>query len=460
MAKLEGILYPKSIAIVGASNKPGKIGYQLVKNIIDHGYKGKVYPVNPTAEKILGLKCYPALEAIPDDVDIAGVVVPAKLVPVVLQQAGKKKVKGLVIYASGFAEKGPEGEAYQRQVAALAKKNGVRILGPNTNGFFNGDIDLNMTFNPFKTLKGPVSIITQSGGLASGFTFEAIRQGISINKFINVENKADVNEIELMEFLAKDRSTKAIFMYLESIENVDEFVRVARKVTKIKPIVGYKAGLYPGGARIIAIHTGAKQKGEDIDRVFREAGIIHVKGVTEAIDTLNVLVHVPLPKGSKIGLLTNSTGISGIISDICEENGFKLPRFSEELGGRIGRILPPGLGFPYNPVDTTANTSYDIMKGVLTELINSEEVDIVVAAAIRSAFVPYEHFECAWRESFQLAKERDKPMVGVMMGDDAADQLVIETLKKAGMPVYPTPERAALSLVHLYEYSLIKKGKL
>jgi len=460
-SRVRDILYPSSVAIIGASSKPDRIGHALVKNVLQHGYKGRVYPVNPNEKEILGLRCYPTIEEIPEPVDLACVVLPSRAVLDVVKQAANKKVKGLIIYSSGFAEKGPEGERYQKEVVAVAKSAGVRIIGPNTNGLFNGDIDLHLTFNPFKTLKGPVGVITQSGGMMAGFVYESVRNGIPVNKFINMENKGDVNEIELLEFMGADENTKAVFIYLESIVDVDGFIDLARRVSKNKPIVGYVAGLHEGGGRIISMHTGSKQTGtKAVERAFKEGGVIRVRGIMEAIDTLKALVYLPLPEGNRIGFVTNTGGIAAVMADICEEHGLKIPNFSDKLAERIKKVLPPNLGYPYNPVDTTANVSYDVMKGGLTELIDTDEVDIVVAGGIRSSFIPHDHFERAWRESFQLAKEKGKPLLGVIMGDDGISDLIVKPLTEAGMPVYTTPERAALSLIHLHEYSLIKKGEL
>ncbi|MEM4302681.1 MAG: CoA-binding protein [Candidatus Caldarchaeum sp.] len=452
------ILYPKSIAVVGASKHAGSIGNTILKNVLEHGFKGKVYPVNPNEQELLGLKCYPSLLDIPEPVDLACIVIPSKAVLEVVKQAAAKHVKGLIIYSSGFAEKGPDGERYQAEVVNIAKSAGVRIIGPNTNGLFNGEIDLHLTFNPLKTMKGPVGVITQSGGMMSGFAYEAIRNGIPVNKFVNLENKSDVNEVELLELMEDDELIKVVFMYLESIVDTDSFVKVSKRVSKKKPILGYLAGLYDGGKRIISMHTGSKHADLGaVEKAFEEGGVIRVRGITEAIDAIKALAFLPVPEGNRMGFVTNTGGISAVMADICEANGLKIPPFSEELAKRVRDKLPPGLGYPYNPVDTTANVNYDVIKGALTELIESDEVDIVVAAGIRSVFIPYDHFERSWGECFQLSKEKGKPLIGVIMGDDGIFDKIIKPLTDIGMPVYTSPERAALSLVYLHKYSEMKR---
>lgn len=456
------IFCPRSVAIVGASGTPGKIGYQLVKNIIEHGYKGKIFPVNPKAKEILGLKCYSDLSSIPGEIDVIGIVLPAKLVPQILKEAGKKGIKLAVIYSAGFAESGWRDKGrmeLQNELARLTKERNIRILGPSTNGFFNGDVDLHMTFNPFKTIKGPLALITQSGGLSSGILYEAIRQGVPFGKFFNMENRSDIDEVDLLEMLKDDENVKGILLLLESFKDPDRLIKVAREATKKKPIIGLFLGTGEGTDHVIGMHTGGSMEKEEVrEEVCTRAGIIRVYGVLEALDAMKALIRLPLPKGNRIGMVTNSGGISLAFMDICSKYGLVLPKFSDGLAERITRLLPPGIGYPYNPVDGTANISYGLMKGAFEEIINSEEVDIVVATAIRSFFVPYEHFERSWREGFKLAKEKEISMLGVMMGDDLTFKQVSKRLESIGMPVYPTPERGALALSHLYEYSLIKAG--
>lgn len=454
---LDEVINPRSIAIVGASGTPGKIGYQILRNALEQGYRGRVYPVNPTATEVMGLKAYPSVKDIPESVDLACIIVPNNAVPQVVEECGEKGVKGAIIYAGGFAEIGGKGAELQRKIAETAARYGMRILGPNINGMFNGSASLNVSFNQFSRLDGPASIVSQSGSFASGVVFESIRNGFGFNKFIILGNRADVNEVEALEYLGKDSDTKAIAMYIESLIDEEAFVNIASKVSRSKPIVFLKAGVTEAGVRAIRYTTASEVEGDPrLEEALRRAGVVTVRGGEELVDTLFALINQPAPRGRRVGVVTNSGGIAVIATDRLEELGLEVPALSSETRERLKKIIP-GFGSPWNPVDLTGSLTYEMLRDSLMTLIESEEVDILMAVAIRSIFIPLDVFERAFTEAAEAASKRGKPFIVCMMGDDRMFEL-FSALRGKGIPCYPTPERAATSTAHLYEYSLIRGG--
>lgn len=422
---------------------------------MDQGFKEKVYPINPSATEILGLKAYPSVKDVPDEVDVACIILPNTAVPSAVEECGQKGVKGVIIYAGGFAEIGEKGAELQRIVTEIASKYGLRILGPNINGMFNGSISLNASFNQFKTLEGPASIVSQSGSFASGIVFESIRHGFGFSKFIILGNRADVDEVEALEYLEEDQQTKGIALYLESIKDEESFVRVASRVSRKKPIVFIKGGVTSNGTRAIKYTTASHPKGDpSYSEVAKRAGLIVTKSAEELVDALFTLIHQPPPKGKRVGIVTNSGGIAVIMTDRLEEGGLVVPELSGGLREKLSKVVPP-FGSTANPVDLTGSVTYEMFRDSLITLIDSDEVDVVAAVAIRSLFVPLEVFEKSFSEAGKEARRVNKPFVCCVMGDDRIFEL-FSSLRSKGIPCYPTPDRAARALIHLYEYSLVK----
>ncbi|MCS7142194.1 MAG: CoA-binding protein [Aigarchaeota archaeon] len=453
---LKSVIYPRSIAVIGASGTPGKIGYQILKNAIDQGYKGKIFPINPSESEIMGLKAHANVNDVPEEIDLACIIVPNNVVPQVVEECGKKGVKGVIIYAGGFAEIGEKGAELQRKIVEAASKYGLRVLGPNINGMFNGSISLNVSFNQFKTLDGPAAIVSQSGSFASGVVFESIRCGFGFNKFIILGNRADVNEIEALDFLSSEPDVKGIAMYLESISDERSFIEVAARTTKQKPIVCVKAGVSDAGVRAIKYTTASEVKGDPfMSSIFKESGVVMVKDGEELVDALFALIHQPLPRGNRVGIVTNSGGIAVILTDRLGELGMKVPHLSEPVRQKLSKIMLP-IGSAHNPVDLTGSVTKESFRDSLTTLIESGEVDLVIATAIRSLFLPLEIFEGAYTEAAEIARRNSVPFLVCMMGDDKMFDL-FSSLRSKGIPCYPSPERAAKSAYHLYEYSKVRE---
>lgn len=448
---LDEVLNPSSVAVVGASQTPGKIGYQILKNCLDQGYKGTVYPVNPKADEILGLKCYPSIGDIPGTLDLVAIVIPNQAIPGVLEACGSKGVKGAVVYAGGFAESGPEGTLLQEEMVETARRNGIRILGPNINGLYNASISLNLSFNQFQPLGGPASIVSQSGSLSSGVVFQSIRQGFGFSKFISLGNKADVSEIDVLEYLGRDADTKAIALYIEEVEDEERFIEVARKLSEVKPIVAVKGGFTEAGIRTIRMTT-ASEPNEDptLSEVFAKAGILNVEGTTQLIDTLAALIFQPPLKGNRIAICSNAGGLACICADQCEKLGLKVPVLSKETQQKLRQVIPR-FGACANPVDLTGSVTLEMYREVADIILRDKGIDGVIFCAIRSIFTPVNVYTDPWTQAQGVAQQLGKPILSCMMGDEEIFR-ARELLNEQGVPLYFSPERAAYAMSKLHEY--------
>jgi len=447
---LEALMNPKSIAIIGASGTPGKIGYQIFKNLVSCGYSGKIYPVNPGATEVLGVKAYPSIKDVPEPVDLAGIVLPNKVVPSVMEECAQRGVKVAIIYSGGFAEASGEGVELQRKVVEAAKKSGIRILGPNVNGIINNSIKLNIQFNDFGGVSGPASLLTQSGALGSGIYFRAISEyGFGFNKFMSFENRADINEIDGLEYLAEDPSTEVIALYIEAVSDGKKFMELAKRTTKHKPIVALKVGVTEAGKRASMSHTGSLAGSDEVyDSMLRQSGVIRVHEVTEMLDAVEALAYQPVPKGNNVCICTMAGGLGIMCADICEKLGLKLPVPSEETQQAWKKFIP-AFGSARNPVDLTGSFSTDMLKGVIEVALRDKSFDSVIATGILSSWQTERQQTDAWLASNELAREMGKPLICCLMGGRERMQEGVNALREKKIPVYPTPERAAKALFAL-----------
>ncbi|MBI4455906.1 MAG: CoA-binding protein [Acidobacteria bacterium] len=448
---LEQVLNPTSVAVVGASETPGKIGYQILKNCLDQGYKGKVYPVNPGATEIFGLKAYPSVKDLPGTIDLVAIVIPNQAIPAVLQDCGTKGVKGAIVYAGGFAESGPEGAELQKKVVETARANGIRIFGPNINGLYNASIKLNLSFNQFQPLGGPASVVSQSGSFSSAIVFQSIRQGFGFSKFISLGNKADVNEVDALTYLAGDEDTKAIALYIEALDDEEKFIEVARQLRRVKPIVAVKGGYTEAGIRTIRMTTGS-EPGRDptLREVFHKAGVLQAEGTTDLVDALAALISQPPLRGGRIAICTNAGGPACICADHCEKSRLHIPMLSAETQQKLRNVIPR-FGASANPVDLTGSVTLEMYREVVNILLRDDAIDGIICCAIRSIFTPVTVYTDPWIEAKRLAQQLGKPLLACMMGD-AEIFKAREILNQHGVPLYFTPERAAQAMSKLYEY--------
>ena len=328
-ASVARLLAPKSVAVIGASRAPGKIGHAVLRNLRDAGFCGVLYPVNPNAESIAGFPAFASVLEIPEPVDLAVIVRPAPEVPELVVQCARKGVHGLVVLAAGFAEVDANGAALQRTVVSTARANGMRVIGPNCLGIANPDPDvrLNATFAPTQPINGNVGFLSQSGGLGIELLSQAVRRGIGISQFVSVGNKGDVSGNDLLQFWEDDPRTDVILLYLESFGNPSKFARIARRVSRTKPIVAVKAGRTPAGSRAASSHTAALASSDvAVDALFAQAGVIRVDTLEELLDTAQLLASQPVPAGNRVAVVTNAGGPGILAADACAGAGLELLR--------------------------------------------------------------------------------------------------------------------------------------
>ncbi|MFH1444964.1 MAG: CoA-binding protein, partial [Nanoarchaeota archaeon] len=380
MTSLDKFFSPESIAIVGASRTPGKIGYTIIENL-KQSFKGNIYLINPNAERIMGLTCYSSLLDVEEPIDQAIIVVPAEMVIDAIKDGIKKKIKAFTIISSGFSEIGEKER--ELELKNLCKTKKIRIIGPNCIGLYKKNLD--MLFFPKKRLKRPpeglISFITQSGAFGSILLDTMANEGLGISKFISIGNKIDVNETELIGYLEKDLSTRAIAIYLESVEDGTEFVKIAKKTTKIKPIVCFKAGKTQRGSEAVASHTGSMAGSAQVyASAFKQAGIIEAKTSDELFDFSKVLAKQPLLKGKRIAIVTDGGGFGIVAADTAIERGLELPVLADNTIKKLKSFLPIYASVN-NPVDITGDATVERYKKTLDAVFKDNNIDGVVCIA-------------------------------------------------------------------------------
>lgn len=452
---LSTILKPRSIAIIGASNSPAKVGYNVLRNLIDIGYEGKIYPINPTDDQVLGIKAYKSVLDVPGEIDLAALGVPSKAVLGIVDECARKGVKGAVVYVAGFAEVDQEGARLQEKMLQIARSAGMRIFGPNINGIINSSAKMNLSFNPFPKYGGPVSLLTQSGALGSALFYRAVEEGLSFEKFIAIGNKSDIDEIEVLEFLENDETTRAIAMYLEGVKSGKRLIETAKRLTPKKPIVAIKIGATKAGSRAALSHTGSITGDDAINTAaFKQGGIVRVSGPTEMIDTLIALLNQPAPAGNRVHILTTAGGIGAVCTETCEKNGLDVVLTGEETAQNLRKIMS-GFMSVKNPVDLTV-TDYATIKTVVEILIDSPDNDCIILNLLINVFQSIEDVARLWSEVRERAKKKGKTLICCLMGKPGTIEGIV-TIRSVGLPAYPTPERAAFTMAKLYEYGHLQR---
>jgi acetate---CoA ligase (ADP-forming) len=448
---LDAILRPRSIAVVGASRRPNTIGYQILENLVRHGFAGAVYPVNPTAAAVHSIRAYPSLEAIPDEVDLALLVVPKQHVVEAAEACGRKGVRGLVVISAGFAEIGGAGVERQRALVEVARRYGMRLVGPNCMGVLNTapGVSMNATFAPTMPPAGPVAFMSQSGAMGVTILDYAAEYGIGISQFVSVGNKPDVSGNDLIRYWGDDERTGVILMYLENFGNPRRFTQIAREVTRRKPVVAVKSGRSGAGARAASSHTGALA-GTDAatDALLRQCGVVRVDTVEEMFDLAMAFSHQPVPRGNRVAIVTNAGGPGIIIADACEANGLVVPELAEETRAFLAEHFPEEASL-VNPVDMIASATAQSYRVAVEAVLRDPNVDAVVATFVPPLGVRQE--DVAEAIVSVAAGEREKPVLAVLMGRQGLPQGLAE-LNEAGIPGYRFPESAVRALGAMYRY--------
>jgi acetyl coenzyme A synthetase (ADP forming)-like protein len=452
-SSLDALFRPTSIAVVGASRRADTIGHQIVDNLLRHGYTGVVYPVNPSARAVHSIPAFPSVTAIPGEVDLAVVVVPKEIVPEVVEDCGKKGVRALVVISAGFKEVGAEGAQREARLGEQTRAFGMRVVGPNCMGILSTDpaTSMNATFAPSMPPAGPLSFMSQSGAMGVTILDYAAEYGIGIHHFVSVGNKLDVSGNDLVEYWRDEPGTKVILMYLENFGNPRRFTKLARTVSRTKPIVVVKSGRTKAGARAAASHTGALA-GVDvaIDALLAQCGVLRADSVQELFDIAMALEEQPIPAGNRVAIVTNAGGPGIMIADACESEGLEVVELSAETQERL-RGLFPAEASVRNPVDMIASATSESYRVALEHILADPNVDAAIAAFVPPLGVRQVDVASSIVEVYRSRTPADKPILAVLMGRHGLPEGRAE-LHEAGVPAYTFPESAARALAAMVRY--------
>jgi acyl-CoA synthetase (NDP forming) len=458
LAGIEAIFNPKSVAVIGASDNPGKLGSHVMRSLTEGGYPGRIYPVNPGKDEILGIKTYPSLSQTPDTVDLSIIVLPAEQVPRIIEECREKSVKGIVLITAGFKEiEDRRGATLQREITELASRSGIRIIGPNTFGIVNLHLPLNASFTPeFSWLKkGGISFVSQSGGMSHLMAFLSLQDKVGLSKIVGLGNRCNVDFAEMVEYLLHDDQTDVIALYIEGIDFPKKLMEVVKRGNREKPILAYKVGRSTTSDKASQFHTGSLAgKHEIYESAFRQAGILTVGSSEELLDAAKALAMCPLPGGGKVAVLSGQAGPGMAACDVCEMEGLSIPPFSAETQKRVDELLPP-LAIRTNPVDMgPAWYDSEAIKGIVQAVLEDKRIDAVIlclmfASANRSAV--------GVLANLLSDRRTNKPILCCFSSPPGIWEGEIKRLEGSGIPNFPTPERAAKTLVNLYRLKIIRE---
>ncbi|PKO20691.1 MAG: acyl-CoA synthetase [Chloroflexi bacterium HGW-Chloroflexi-1] len=439
---------PGGVAVIGASASPGKLGYQVLENIVQYGYEGKVYPVNPKAEEILGLPVYKSVLDVPDPVDLAVVLVPARFVPGVLAECGQRGLSGAVVISAGFREVGREGKALEQQVIDIARRYGMRLIGPNVLGIIDTVCKLNASFAAGMPRHGHIAFMSQSGALCTSVLDMALGQSIGFSRFYSIGNKADIDEIDLLKGWAVDPETKAIVGYLEGISDGPEFMRVAREVTRRKPIIAIKSGTTSAGSRAVSSHTGTLAGSEKAyDAAFRQVGIIRASSVQDLFDYAQAFARQPVLARDAIAVVTNAGGPGIMATDAIERAGMRLASLTPETQQVLREALPAAASAA-NPIDVLGDALADRYALAIKATLADPNVGAVLVVLTPQTMTQIPETAEALGK---LAQGSRKPVFAAFMGDLAV-RPGAEMLTRYSVPNYQVPERAVAAMAAMWHY--------
>ncbi|MBC7106741.1 MAG: acetate--CoA ligase family protein [Firmicutes bacterium] len=440
---------PRSLAVIGASATPGKIGFALLKNVLASGFRGAVYPVNPGAAEIQGLKCYPDVGAIPGPVEMAVVAVPAALVVGVARECGEKGVRFLVVISAGFREIGGEGARRERELLAVCRRYGMRMLGPNCVGLMDAHTPLNASFAAGFPRPGEIAFISQSGAMLLAILDWSFEAGLGFSKFVSLGNKADLNEADFIAAAGEDPATRVILCYMEDVADGPRFLEVASRVTAAKPVVVLKSGTSRAGARAASSHTGALA-GNDAayEAAFRACGVIRARTMDELFHLAAALVRQPVPRGATVAVVTNAGGPGIVATDEIERAGLRVARFAPGTVAGLRADLPREAGI-YNPVDVLGDATAERYRRALERVLADDGVDGVLVLLCPTA--PAQPEETA-RAIVELHRRHpSKPVLAVYMGGATLEEGT-RLLREAGIPCFTFPEAAVRALAGMVGY--------
>ena len=444
---LNSLFHPDSVAVIGASRTPGKVGHEIVGNLLNAGFKGQIVPVNPFADQILGLKCFKDIEQYPGKIDLSIIAVRAPLVVDATISSIKAGAKAIAVTSSGFAESGSDGAETQKQIAKLCADSKIPLLGPNCFGLINTSNCLNASFSKHLPKSGGISVFSQSGSLCSAMLDWASAHGLGLAKVVSLGNKADLNEVDFLEAFANDDQTTVVVGYLESIKSGKDFLKAARAVTSSKPFILLRAGTTKAGIWAASAHTGTLAGADTAyAAAFRHAGVIRVESLDTLFDCTAAFSTQLCPKGDRVAVITNAGGPAVLAADAVEQFGMTLAKMRERHVEMLKQQLPPAAS-AYNPIDVLGDADPKRYSMAVEAAQNDEEVDaVIVILTPHSMTQPAEI-----ARSIAQRANGDKPILMVLMGSDEARVEHIK-LVDSNLPIYPSPGRAVAALSAMWKY--------
>lgn len=451
---LDAFFEPKSVAIIGASNDPEKLGHAVVKNLIDCGYvnHGKIFPINLSAEEILGYQAFPSVSDVPDEIDLAVIVIPYPHVPAALRTCGEKEIPAVIVISAGFREAGKEGLEREMELISIAKEFDLRLVGPNCLGVIDTFTPMNASFSAGMPPGGPLAFMSQSGALGTAVLDIALSGRLGLSRFVSLGNKADVDEIDLLNAWVEDENSRVILIYTEGMPNGQEFIQAARQVSKKKPIVAIKSGVTQSGSRAVASHTGSLAGSEQAyQAAFYQAGVLRAETMESLFDIALALGYQPELTGDRIAIVTNAGGPGILATDALEHSGLKLARLRNETIKDLEQFLPDAASAA-NPVDVLGDARADRYNFALETVISDPNVDAVLVVLTPQAMTEIEKTAEAVGN---VAVSSEKPILACFMGEKQV-KAGIEILQSNNVPNYPFPERAAQAFRSMAEYNKIR----
>jgi len=448
---LDKIFNPKNVAIVGASDVEGSVGYAIVKNFNQFGFAGKVFLVNNRKPEILGVKTFKSVLEIPDQVDLAIIATPAKTVPDVIEQCGKVKIKGVIIISAGFKEIGPPGKALEDTIIETSKKYGIRVIGPNCIGIIKPKTKLNATFLDKMPKAGNVAFLSQSGALGSAILDWAIHENIGFSNFVSVGSMIDVDFGDLIDYFGSDPKTKSILMYVEGVTNARKFMSAARHFARTKPIIVVKSGKFAESTKAAASHTGSLSGEDDIyEAAFKRAGIVRVQEIADLFNAAEVLGTQPLPNGPKLAVITNAGGPGVMATDALIAKGGKLAKLSQKTVADLNNVLPP-FWSKGNPIDVLGDAGVDRYCVAVEACLNDDTIDGILIVFTQQGGSDPAEIAKGLAELVRSKTYQNKTILTSFMGFDAVQE-ANDIFNANNIPTHSTPEQAINTYMYMYNY--------
>ena len=445
---LDKIFKPKSIAVIGASEKVGSPGYRVFRNLIGSGYEGVVYPVNPNRESVQGVQAYPTINDVPRIVDLAIIITPAKTVPDILEQCGKRGTKGILIITAGFKEIGPEGAALEQQLFDIKQKYKLRILGPNCVGYIMPYLNLNASFTGSTPYKGNIALFSQSGAVCGAILDWAAAAKVGFSSFVSVGSMLDVDFGDLIDYFGMDMYTRSIVLYVESITNAKKFMSSAKSFARVKPVIVIKSGKYSEGAKAAASHTGALA-GEDAiyEAAFRRTGIVRVNDITDLFNCSSILAKQPRPTGPNIAIITNAGGPGVLATDAVIEKGGKMAKLSDETIEKLNQVLPPTWS-KGNPIDIIGDGDDIRYQKAMEICLNDKNIDGLIIICVPQVMADPDKVA---ERIVDIERKTTKPILTSFIGEASVFH-ARQILNSSNVPTYNSPDDAIESYMYLYHY--------